>query len=677
MANNKETFYITTPIYYPSGKLHIGHSYTTVAADCMARFKKMMGYDVMFLTGTDEHGQKIERRARSENKAPQEFVDEIVDWIKDLWEVLDINYNDFIRTTEERHKKVVQKIFLKFYEQGDVYKDTYEGWYCTPCESFWLERQLEGRKLCPDCQREVEWVKEESYFFKMSKYADKLLEHIENNPDFIQPPERKNEMINNFLKPGLQDLCVSRTTFKWGIPVPMDLNHVIYVWLDALTNYITALGFLTEDESKFEKYWPCDVQLVGKEIVRFHTIYWPIFLMALDVTLPKQVFGHGWLLLEDGKISKSKGNIIDPKILSGKYGSDAVRFYLLREIPFGSDGVFTPESLIERINYDLANDLGNLLHRTVAMVDKYFDGNIPASGKIEDIDEDLKTMAIDTPKEMVGYMNNLRFSDALESLWRLIRRTNKYIDETRPWILGRDKDDDKEKEERLKTVLYNLSESIRIISVMLWPFMPRTPKKIWEQLGLEDDDLIQYESVKEWGSLKAGQKVKKDEPLFPRLEIGEELEKLSIEREESEKTSKDVGTETAKSNSHDEDEELMQLDYALKDYQATIDDFTKLDIRVAEITGAEPVKGADKLLKLEMDLGFEKRQVVAGIAKSYQPEELQGKKTLLVVNLKPTKIKGIKSEGMILAASDIKSSKDDIILTSLDDVNISKGSKVE
>lgn len=672
MKDNRDTFYISTPIYYPSGKLHIGHSYTTVAADCMARFKRMTGYEVMFLTGTDEHGQKIERRAKADNKKPQEFVDGIVEWIKELWGILDIEYDDFIRTTEKRHKKVVQKIFEKFYEQGDVYKDKYEGWYCTPCESFWLERQLDEGKLCPDCNREVEWVKEESYFFKMSKYADRLLEHIENNPEFIQPPERKNEMINNFLKPGLQDLCVSRTTFDWGIPVPMDPDHVIYVWLDALTNYITALGYLSEDDSRFKKYWPCDVHLVGKEIVRFHTIYWPIFLMALDLPLPKQVFGHGWLLLEDGKISKSKGNVIDPKILSERYGSDAVRYYLLREIPFGSDGVFTPEALIERLNYDLANDLGNLLHRTVAMIDKYFDGVVPEPGEEEEVDGELKKKAVETPVKMEEAMDNLKFSDVLTELWDLIGRTNKYIDETEPWILGREVDSDAKKRERLATVLYNLSESLRIISIMLWPFMPKTPKKMWEQLGIEDNALTSFESVKQWGGLKPGQKVKKDKPLFPRLEIEEELDKLSQTGDEVEKMDKDKKEEK-------KEEEYQQApshaDYALNENTATIEDFTRLDIRVAEIVEAEPVKGADKLLKLKVDLGFEKRQLVAGIAKNYSPGELSGKKTLVITNLKPTKIKGVKSEGMLLAAGDLKN-QENVVITTLDKEDITIGSRV-
>lgn len=674
--NEKRTFYISTPIYYPSGKLHIGHSYTTVAADCMARFKRMTGYEVMFLTGTDEHGQKIERRANAENKDPHEFVDEIVDWIKELWRVLDIEYDDFIRTTQKRHKERVQKIFEIFYDQGDVYKDEYEGWYCTPCESFWLERQLKGGNLCPDCSREVEWVKEESYFFKMSKYADKLREHIEKNPDFIQPPERKNEMINNFLKPGLQDLCVSRTTFDWGIPVPMDPDHVIYVWLDALTNYITALGYLSEDDSKFKKFWPCDVHLVGKEIVRFHTIYWPIFLMALGLPLPKQVFGHGWLLLEDGKISKSKGNVIDPKVLSERYGSDTVRYFLLREIPFGSDGVFTPEALIERLNYDLANDLGNLLHRTVVMIDKYFDGFIPAPGKTEAVDEDLKNMVLQTPVKMEEAVDSLRFSDALTVLWDLIGRTNKYIDETEPWILGRESAGDEDKKDRLCTVLYNLAESLRVISIMLWPFMVKTPAKMWEQLGIVSEEIVKYDSVKEWGRLKPGQKVKKDNPIFPRVEIEKELELLSREKDEAEKTEKDTSDKTdskepAHAHAH------VDIDYDIKDYTADIEDFTKLDIRVGEIIGAEKVKGADKLLKLKVDLGFEIRQLVAGIAKSYLPQELKGKKTLVVTNLKPTKIKGIKSEGMLLAASDIQGGESDIIITSIDSENISKGSKVE
>ncbi|MBS3947618.1 MAG: methionine--tRNA ligase [Dethiobacter sp.] len=507
-------FYITTPIYYPSDKLHIGHSYTTVAADAMARFKRLTGHQVHFLTGTDEHGQKIERRALEAGKDPQQFVDEIVVWIKDLWHLLDISHDDFIRTTEPRHKLSVQKIFQKFYDQGDIYKAKYEGWYCTPCESFLTERQLAGNK-CPDCGRPVELVAEESYFFRMSEYADRLLKHIEQHPEFIQPVSRKNEMVNNFLKPGLEDLCVSRTTFRWGIPVSFDEKHVIYVWLDALSNYITALGYLADEDTLFRQFWPADVQLIGKEIVRFHTIYWPIFLMALGVELPKQVFGHGWLLLDEGKMSKSKGNVIDPVVLVERYGADAIRYFLLREIPFGADGNFSEEALLQRLNFDLANDLGNLLHRTLAMLGKYFQGQVPIPGEEDGQDRELREMALELPARISTLMDQLQFSNALAELWRFIGRANKYIDETAPWALAKNG-----QTVRLATVMYNLLECLRIVSVLLLPFMPRTPEKIWQQLGIADYAALQtWQSIQEFGGLPGGIRTAPAEVLFPRLEL--------------------------------------------------------------------------------------------------------------------------------------------------------------
>ena len=634
----KKTFYITTPIYYPSDKLHIGHCYTTVAADAMARFKRLTGYQVHFLTGTDEHGQKIERRALEAGKEPQEFVDEIVAWIKNLWKLLDISHDDFIRTTEKRHMQAVQKIFKKFYDQGDIYKAKYEGWYCTPCEAFWTERQLmEGK--CPDCGRPVELVAEESYFFKMSKYVDRLVEHIETHPEFIQPVARKNEMINNFIKPGLEDLCVSRTTFKWGIPVPFDQDHVIYVWLDALSNYITALGYMSEDDSLLQTFWPANVQLIGKEIARFHTIYWPIFLMALGLELPEKVFGHGWLLLDDGKMSKSKGNVIDPIVLIERYSSDAIRYFLLREISFGADGHFSEEALVQRLNFDLANDLGNLLNRTLAMLKKYFGGRIPERGETGAEDEELLQAALALPQRLEQFMDELQLSSALAELWKFIGRANKYIDETAPWALKK-----AGQESRLQTVMYNLLESIRVISVLLLPFMPQTPKRIWQQLGIaEHKELHTWESLQTFGRLPAGVLTQPGEVLFPRLELTGEGGAPVRQATKKDKPQPAKQPQKTKEQKTKETETSGLI---------SIDEFARVDLRVAEIKEAEKVEGADRLLKLIVDLGEEQRQVVAGIAQHYQPHELIGKRVLFVANLKPAKLRGIVSEGMLLAASD-------------------------
>lgn len=688
MTTNKK-YYITTPIYYPSDKLHIGHSYCTVAADASARYKRLRGYDVMFLTGTDEHGQKIQRRADEAGVTPQEYVDNIVSGIKDLWTLLNISNDKFIRTTDQQHKEVVQKIFKRLYDQDDIYKSEYEGWYCTPCESFWTEKQLVDGN-CPDCGRPVELTKEESYFFRLSKYQDRLIKHIEENPDFITPQTRQNEMLNNFLRPGLDDLCVSRTSFKWGVPVSFDDKHVVYVWIDALSNYITALGYLTENDADFQKYWPADIHLVGKEIVRFHTIIWPAMLMALNLPLPTQVFGHGWLILDGGKMSKSKGNVVDPVVLVQKYGVDAIRYFLLREVPFGSDGVYSEEALINRLNSDLANDLGNLLSRTVAMIDKYFDGIIPAPENTDDpFDISLKELANGTQLKVEEYLDKLLFSNALTEIWKLVSRSNKYIDETMPWSLAKDAD----KKARLGTVLYNLAEALRTIAVLITPFMPVTPGHIYKQLGIKEESLKQWDSILTFGQLTSGLKVEKGEIVFPRIEVEKEDsgEKLSMEQLKAQKKAQKeelkIAQQQAKKDAMNAEkaqneekagnaktsdtvdmlakvknpesttnlktsEKADSADFPEKIEEITFisyEDFMKIDLRTAKIITAEKVEKSDKLIKFQLQVGEETRQVVSGIAEYYRPEDLVGKNVTLVYNLKPVKLRGIESQGMILA----------------------------
>lgn len=634
-TNNKGKYYITTPIYYPSANLHIGHTYCTVMADAMARFKRLSGYDVRFLTGTDEHGLKIQEIAEKQGVAPQQYVDGVVSGIKELWKTMEISYDDFIRTTEERHVSRVQEIFNKMNAKGDIYKSEYEGWYCTPCESFWTESQLVDG-CCPDCGRRVEKAQEEAYFFRLSKYQNKILELFEEHPEFLMPDTRRNEM-KAFVEQGLEDLCISRSTFDWGIQVPIDTKHVIYVWLDALTNYITALGYPDSPEL-FERYWPADVHLVGKEIVRFHSVIWPAMLMSLDLPLPKQVLGHGWLLIDGGKMSKSKGNVVDPVILIERYGIDSLKYFLLREYTFGQDGIFTNEVMLKRMNFDLANDLGNLLSRTTAMIEKYCDGIVPPANTEDDLDKNLKSVALGAAPDVEKYMDEFSFNNALESIWILVRRANKYIDEKTPWILAKDES----KKAELDTCMHNLAEALRIVSILIYPFMHTTTEKIRTQLGIFQE--VKWEDAFVFEKLD-GNRVQRGEAIFPRLDIEKELKAL----------------DELKGNKEPENVPLE-----LKP-EIQFEDFDKIDLRVGKIISAEKHPDADKLLVFQVKMDTEVRQVISGVAKDFSPEEMIGKKVIVVANLKPRKLRGMESKGMLLFAENGK--KYEIVSTEAPDGN--------